>query len=83
MENQPQNPEFRINPETFSHAQIMDFVWAFHPGLHILLRSEQSSWTEIHHCLKIVTFDPLKYIMDNPMLIAFICMEKYLFVCLI
>ena len=49
---------------------------AFHQGLHFLLPSKQSSGTEIHYNLEIPTCDPLKYVMDNPMLIAFICMGK-------
>ena len=25
MESQPQNPEFRINPETFTHVEVLTF----------------------------------------------------------
>ena len=32
--------------------------------------------TEIHDNWEILTCDPLKFIMDNPILIAFICMGK-------
>ena len=49
---------------------------AFHQGLNFLLSSKQSSGTEMHHTLKIPTCDPLKNTMDNPILIAFICMGK-------
>ena len=44
---------------------------AFHQGLHFLLRSKQFSGKEIQH-----NFDPLKYIMDNPILIAFMDMGE-------
>ena len=49
---------------------------AFHQGLHCLLRLMQSSGTEIHNNGETTTCDPLKYIMGNPNLIAFICMGK-------
>ena len=51
---------------------------AFHQDLHCkcLLRLKQSSGTEIHHNWEMPTYDPLKYIMDNHILIAFICMGK-------
>ena len=49
---------------------------AFHQGLHFLLRSKQFSGIDIHHNFEISTCGPLKYIMDNPILIAFICMRK-------
>ena len=40
------------------------------------LMPKQFSGTEIHHNLEIPTCDPLKYIMDNPILIAFISMGE-------
>ena len=43
----------------------------FHHGLRFLLGSKQSSGTEICCNLEISTCGPLKYIMVNPMLIAF------------
>ena len=49
---------------------------AFHQGLHCLLRYKQSTGTEIHHNWEMPTCDPLKYIMDNPILIGCICMGK-------
>ena len=40
---------------------------AFHQGLHCLLQSNQSSGTEIHYNLKILTCDPLIICtMKNP-----------------
>ena len=30
--------------------------------------------TEIHHAREMTTCDPLRYIMDTPVLVAFICM---------
>ena len=49
---------------------------AFHQGLHFLLKSKQFSGTVIHQKLEILTCDPLIYIMDNPILFAFICMGE-------
>ena len=49
---------------------------AFHQGLHCLLRLKQFSGTEIHHNLENSTCDPLKYIIDNRILIVLICMGK-------
>ena len=49
---------------------------AFHLGLHFLLKSEESSRSKIHHNLEIPLCDPLKYIMCNPTIFAFICMGK-------
>ena len=47
---------------------------AFHQGLHCLQRSKQIFMTETHHNLEISTCDPLKYKMDNSILIVSICM---------
>ena len=49
---------------------------AFHQCLYFLLRSKQSSGTEIHHNLDVKICDPLKQLMDYPILIACICMGK-------
>ena len=49
---------------------------AFCQGLHFLLMSKQSSDTEIIYNIEILTCDPLKCIIDNPILIAFISMRK-------
>ena len=46
----------------------------FHLGLVSLLRQEQSSQTEIYHFKEILTGNPLKYKMDNSMLIQSTCM---------
>ena len=54
----------------------MPHYLAFHQCLHFLLRSKQSSGTEIHHNLDVKICDPLKQIMDYPILIAWICMAK-------
>ena len=49
----------------------------FHWGLHCFLKSKQPSGTEIHNNFrKKYTCDPLKYIMDSPILILPICMGK-------
>ena len=46
-------------------------------GLHCLLIQKQSSGNEVQILLEISsTFDPLKYIMENPILTAFICKGK-------
>ena len=37
---------------------------------------KRSSATKIHHNLEIPSCDPLKYIMDDPILTAFNCMGK-------
>ena len=42
---------------------------AFHQGLHCLLRSKQTSGTEIHHNLETFTCDPFKYKIGNPYLL--------------
>ena len=47
---------------------------AFHQGLHCSLRRKQPSGTEMHHVVEISTCDPLKYKMDNSILIVSICM---------
>ena len=39
-------------------------------------QTKQSSGTEVHNYLEISTCDPLKYIMDNPILIVFMGMVK-------
>ena len=44
--------------------------------LEPVLRLKQPSWIEIHHNLETSTSDPLKYKMDNPLLIVSICMRK-------
>ena len=49
---------------------------AFHQDLHCLLRLKQPSGTEIHHGVETSTCDPLKYKMDNSILIMLICMGK-------
>ena len=49
---------------------------AFHQGLHCLLRLIQYSGTKVQNYLEISTRDPLKYIIDNPILIVLICMGK-------
>ena len=47
----------------------------FHQGLHCLLRLKQSSGTDIHHFIEILTGNPLKYILiDNSILIVSQCM---------
>ena len=48
---------------------------AFHLGRHCLLRQKQSSGTEINHFIKILTANPLKYKMDDSILIIPICMR--------
>ena len=37
----------------------------FHQGLHFLMRSKQSSGTEMLHNLEILICDPFKYIMEK------------------
>ena len=54
----------------------MPHIVAFRQGLLCLLRSIKSSGTAVNNYLDISTCDPLKYIMDNPILILFICMGK-------
>ena len=49
---------------------------AFHQGLYFLLKSKQFPGTEIHQNLNILTCGPLRYIMDNPILIAFMRMGE-------
>ena len=49
---------------------------AFHHGIHCLPRKAHFSGTEIHHILEIPTCDPLKYIMDDPILIVSNKMEE-------
>ena len=49
---------------------------AFHQDLHCLLRLKQPSGTDKHHDLETSTGDPLKYKMDNSILIVSICMGK-------
>ena len=49
---------------------------AFHQGLLCLLRQNQSSVTAIRNDFEISTCDHLKFMMDNPNLIVFICKGK-------
>ena len=49
---------------------------AFHQGLQVLLMSKQSIGSVIYHNLENPVCDPLKYIIDNSMLIALICLGK-------
>ena len=44
--------------------------------LHCLLRYIHSSGAEIHIFGEISTYEPFKYIMDKPILIPFVYMEK-------
>ena len=46
----------------------------FHQDLHGLIRQKQSSETEIHHFIEILTGNPLKNNMNNSMLNVSICM---------
>ena len=50
---------------------------AFHQVLHFLLRLKESSETKLNHNLEISTCDPFKYIMDNPIVIAY-CIHLYM-----
>ena len=50
----------------------------FHQGLHCLLRLKEYYGTEIHHTLETSICDPLKYIMSSTILIASICMGKFI-----
>ena len=59
-----------VDPDEMQHYA------AFHQGLHCLLRLKQPSGTEIHHDLENSTCAPLKYTMDNPILIVSMCMGK-------
>ena len=80
MESQPQNPEFRNNPENFhpcpgypqtgtlansADPDEMLHNTASHLGLHCLQIYKQSSGTEMHHYLEISICNPLKYKMSN------------------
>ena len=47
-----------------------------HQGMYCLLWLIQYSVTEVHTYLKLSTCDSFKYIMNTPIPIAFICMEK-------
>ena len=48
---------------------------AFHQGLHFFWgQNNLHCQTEIYHNLEILICDPLQYMMDNPILIAFVCM---------
>ena len=49
---------------------------AFHQGLHCLLRLKQPPGTEIHHNLENSICIPLKYKMDNTILIVSIMFGK-------
>ena len=49
---------------------------AFHQDLHCLIRLKQPSGAEISDNLENCNCDPLKYIMDSPILIVSICMGK-------
>ena len=51
---------------------------AFHQGLHCLLRQNHLLGTEIHLNWKMTTCHPIKYIMDHSILIALICMGKFI-----
>ena len=71
MENQPQNPELRVNPESFHPCA---YNAAFHQRLHCLLRQNQSSGTEIHNFIESLTDNPLKYKLDYSIISVLICM---------
>ena len=49
---------------------------AFHRSLCCLLKLIQYSGTEVHNFLEIPISDPLKYIIENLILIVFICMGE-------
>ena len=49
---------------------------SFHQSLHCLIRLKQPSGTEIYHNLETSTCVPLKYKLDNAIIIVSICMGK-------
>ena len=58
------------------HEMLQNF--RFYKGLHHLVRLKQSSGIYKHHNLENVTFDLLKYIIDNLILIVLTLMGKML-----
>ena len=58
------------------HLNLTKKKLAFHLSLHYLLRQKQSSGTEMHHFIEILTVNPLNYKMDSIILIISICMDN-------
>ena len=75
------NPLFTGNPlmGTLANSEDSDEMQhnaAFHQDLHCLLRLKQPSRTEKQDNLETSTCGPLKYKMDNPILIKY-CINMY------
>ena len=57
----PQTVQTLINATNSADPDEMPHKAVFYQGLHCLLRLKQSSGTEIHHFIEILTGNTLKY----------------------